>query len=116
MHRSPLLTIQSLADGVDPATGEVFASDSPYQRADIVRALYAASRALELEEARAQRRARLPRLTGVPWSDPEDARLREAFAVRKPAAEIGAAHDRTVTAIRARLVKLGLISAYERYE
>jgi len=38
--------LQILADGVDPATGEPFPASSPYQRADIVRALYAAMQAL----------------------------------------------------------------------
>ncbi len=31
--------VRSLANGVDPASGEIFAPDSPYQRADTVRAL-----------------------------------------------------------------------------
>jgi hypothetical protein len=30
--------VQSLADGVDPYSGKRFASDSPYQQADTVRA------------------------------------------------------------------------------
>lgn len=31
--------LQTLADGVDPATGEPFPASSPYQRADVVRAM-----------------------------------------------------------------------------
>ena len=34
--------VRSLADGVDPYSGERFASDSPYQQADTVRALHLA--------------------------------------------------------------------------
>jgi len=34
--------VKSLADGVDPFTGERYPSDSAYQNADIVRALYLA--------------------------------------------------------------------------
>ena len=34
--------IRSLADGRDPATGEQFPPNSPYQQADTVRALYVA--------------------------------------------------------------------------
>ena len=34
--------VKSLADGVDPFTGERYSSDSPYQNADMVRALYLA--------------------------------------------------------------------------
>jgi len=32
--------VQNLADGVDPYSGERFASDSPYQQADAVRVLH----------------------------------------------------------------------------
>jgi ribonuclease HI len=42
-----LSVVRSLANGVDPETGEVFAADSVYQRAQTVRALYAAAEALE---------------------------------------------------------------------
>ena len=39
--------ILSLAQGVDPETGEQFPADSPYQRPDTIRALFTALRALE---------------------------------------------------------------------
>ena len=42
-----LAVVSALADGVNPYTGEVFEPDSPYQSADVVRALYIAVRALE---------------------------------------------------------------------
>ncbi len=42
-----LRILQLLADGIDPATGEVYPAAGPYQRADVVRALHAAIRALE---------------------------------------------------------------------
>lgn len=40
-----LFTLSALANGVHPDTGEVFAADSPYQTADVVRALYVGVRA-----------------------------------------------------------------------
>jgi hypothetical protein len=42
-----LRILHALANGTDPLTGEIFAADSPYQRAETVRALYAAIHALE---------------------------------------------------------------------
>ncbi len=39
--------VRSHANGVDPAPGEGFPGESPYQRAEIVRALFAAAEALE---------------------------------------------------------------------
>jgi hypothetical protein len=61
-----LSVVRSLANGVDPETGEVFAADSVYQRAQTVRALYAAAEALE-KAVRFERRTReLPAKTGDP--------------------------------------------------
>ena len=48
MNQSEALSmVRALANGVDPASGEVFPAQSPYQRADIVRALFVAAEALE---------------------------------------------------------------------
>ncbi len=49
--------ISALANGMNPITGEIYSSDSPYQSPDIVRALFVAVRALEttLMEASADR-------------------------------------------------------------
>lgn len=44
--------IKVLADGIDPFTGEVFPPDSPYQNADMVRALHIAIDAMESEAKR----------------------------------------------------------------
>jgi hypothetical protein len=74
--------LQILADGVDPATGEPFPASSPYQRADIVRALYAAMQALgNPPRAKASTSQEKPGLenAGRPWTQEEDARLGRAF-------------------------------------
>ena len=44
---SALHIVESLANGVDPETGEIYPPDSPYQRAPIVRALFAAREAAQ---------------------------------------------------------------------
>ena len=61
-----LSVIRSLANGVDPESGEVFAADSVYQRAQTVRALYAAAEALEKSERFERREQQLPPKTGEP--------------------------------------------------
>jgi hypothetical protein len=74
--------LQILADGVDPATGEPFPASSPYQRADIVRALYAAMQALgNPPRAKASTSQEKPGLenAGRPWTQEEDARLGRVF-------------------------------------
>ena len=51
MNQSEALSlILSLANGVDPESGEVFPADSAYQRAQTLRALYAAAEALDKAE------------------------------------------------------------------
>src|SRR5436305_1838010 len=45
-----LAVVRSLANGVDPETGEVFPPESAYQRPQTVRALYEAAAALERQE------------------------------------------------------------------
>jgi len=121
--------IFSLADGRDPATGEQFPPNSPYQQADTVRALYAALEALSSYASSALAPQCAPRSTagapreksprrpvdpnkpkaGGPWSPEEEQQLRDAFAAHKPIPEIAAAHGRTPGAITARLVKIGLL-------
>ncbi len=112
MNQSEALSIvRALANGVDPATGEAFAGDSAYQRADTVRALFAAAQALEQMERAERRRVELPAKTGQPWSEEEDRKLLASFDAGRGLAELAAAHERTQTGIRARLVKFGRLAA-----
>ena len=115
MQREPALKIlNALANGVHPATGEVFAADSPYQHPDIVRALYEAVRALDgsgvTQGANQQRKAGdMPANTFVRWSPEEEGRLTAAFDAGASTAELAKMHNRSRAAIEARLLKLGKI-------
>jgi hypothetical protein len=106
-----LSVVRSLANGVDPETGEVFSADSVYQRAGTVRALYAAAEALEKAERFERRKQQLPAKTGEPWSEDEDRRLLSGFDAGRSLPELAAAHQRTQTGVRARLVKYGRLAA-----
>ena len=106
-----LSVIRSLANGVDPENGEVFPADSPYQRAQTVRALFAAAEALEKQAKVEQRKRELPAKTGEPWSEDEDRKLLSGFDAGRGLAELAAAHERTQTGVRARLVKYGRLAA-----
>lgn len=110
-HAEALTVVRSLANGVDPATGEVFAADSPYQRADTVRALFTAAQALERAGRSERRRTELPANTGQPWTEDEDRRLLAAFDAGRGLAELAGAHLRTQAGVRARLVKYGRLAA-----
>jgi len=102
--------IRALSDGVDPYTGEVFGEDSPYQKADTVRALFVAVNALERAEALARRRKAVPERAGLPWDDEEDALLTKGFEKGASVKDLAAQHKRTLGAIKSRLSKLGKIS------
>ena len=108
-HRA-LSVVRSLADGVDPATGEEYPADSPYQQPQIIRALFAATQALELEAQRRRRQTGLPDNSGKPWTADEDRRLLDGFAGKKTPTQLAEDHERTLGAIRARLIKHGKIS------
>jgi len=106
-----LSLIRSLANGVDPESGEVFPPESPYQRPQVVRALYSAASALEQIERAERRKAQRPQKTGEPWSEDEDRKLLAAFDAGRGLQELAAAHERTTSAVRARLVKYGRLAA-----
>jgi hypothetical protein len=106
-----LAVVRSLANGVDPESGEVFPPESAYQRPQVVRALYEAATALERIERFDRRRSQMPAKTGEPWTEDEDRRLLAAFDAGRALQELAAAHERTMGAVRARLLKYGRVNA-----
>jgi len=106
-----LAVVRSLANGVDPESGEVFPPESAYQRPQVVRALYEAAAALERIERFERRKAQMPQKTGEPWSEDEDRKLLAAFDAGRALQELAATHERTMGAVRARLLKYGRINA-----
>src|SRR4051794_35847808 len=111
MEREQTLKIlNALANGVHPATGEVFAADSPYQHPDTVRALFEAVRTMEedahKDTAAAERKTGdMPANTFVRWSLDEELRLASEFDAGKSTAELAKLHNRSRAAIEARLLK-----------
>lgn len=107
--------LNALANGVHPATGEVFNADSPYQHPDTVRALFEAIHVLQsatgaARSAPAERRtAELPANTFARWTSEEEERLAAAFDTGKTTAELAQLHNRSRAAIEARLLKMGKI-------
>lgn len=109
--QSALRILGTLAQGIDPHTGETFPAGSPYQHPDTVRALFHALQVLTQPAAGRLRPAAegLPENAGKPWSDEEDKALAEGFDAGHPPAELARRHRRTRAAIQARLVRLGKI-------
>ena len=106
-----LAIVKSLANGVDPESGEVFSVEGAYQRPQTVRALFAAVEALERAAQFERRKQQLPAKTGEPWSEEEDRKLLASFDAGHALGDLAVAHQRTQTGIRARLVKYGRLAA-----
>lgn len=115
-----LAILRTLADGIDPATGEPFSAGSSYQHPDTVRALFSAIRMLESPASPAQKSAPAKDATattarpgqenaGRPWSQEEDTRLGGSYDSGKSIEELAAIHKRSRWAIESRLARLGKI-------
>jgi len=111
--------LKTLAEGIDPGTGEQFPAGSAYQQPDTMRALFAAIRMLEnpaVTPSRAPSQAAAaptgksaPQNAGRPWSEEEDARLGTTYDAGKSIEELAGIHKRSKWAIEARLARLGKI-------
>jgi hypothetical protein len=106
-----------LRDG-EPVVGRIASEECPCQSPAVLRALYTAIAALpEAEEgddeapaAPAPAKPR-PSRAGKPWTDEEDTCLAAAFDEGRGVAELARLFDRSRSAIRLRLVKVGRLSA-----
>src|SRR3954468_22714122 len=106
-----LAVVRSLANGVDPESGEVFPPESTYQRPQVVRALYEVATAFERVDRFPRGQAEMLPKPGEPWSEDEDRKLLASFDAGRALQELAAAHERTMGAVRARLLKYGRINA-----
>jgi len=110
--------VKKLAEGVDPNTGEVFAPDSPYNEPRIIRALFtvhdlvrqARKPRMSADEKR-QENLDLgrPRNYGMPWTDDARSQVAKGFEDEKTVEELATTHERTQGAIRAELIRQGLL-------
>jgi len=101
-----LSILSALANGVNPLTGEVFPADSPYQTAEIVRALFLALSVFEAT-AKTRPRSQAPSNAGKPWTPEEDQELLKGFDRGTTLTALAQTHGRTPAGIQARLEKHG---------
>jgi hypothetical protein len=103
--------IDALAQGVHPVTGEVMPDDSPYNAPPVIRALVAASRALQGKPKAPDRTERVARVQpsnqGKPWGAEDDARLEAAYAAGTELKLVAQELGRSPFGVESRLVKLG---------
>jgi hypothetical protein len=103
-------TLKSLVEGVDPITGYPIPKSMVLHHAVVMRALLCAVAALDADEARQRRRARLPSNTGRPWRQADDAQLLTAFKGGEPLLRIAAEHHRSLASVESRLERLGVLA------
>jgi len=108
------VTLKSLVDGVDPVTGYPIPKSLVLHHAVVIRALLCALAVLDADQARVRRRARLPRNTGRPWREADDARVLAAFHSGQPLAQIAAGHERSLASVESRLEHLGALAPEQR--
>jgi hypothetical protein len=103
-----LKIMRTLANGVDPETGNKLEENSVCRRPQIVKALNRAISALVHEQKREQRK---PTNAFRSWTRAEDAQVCEEVRNGMDFHDIAKTHNRTLPSIIARLVKLGKITA-----
>ena len=95
--------VRTLADGVDPTTGEVLPDESVYNSPEVIRALFTL-----LEQVNSETAKDPLRNAGKPWTDIEDNKLRDEYLSNLKISDIAKEHGRTCGAIESRLEHLGL--------
>jgi hypothetical protein len=115
-------TIERLADGINPATGEVLPKEGPYNDPLVVRALFTilesikairpAARTAEQRQNDNVENGR-PRNAGLPWTEEQRAEAAVKFKKGSSIIELAECFERTSGAITAELVKQGLIDSTE---
>jgi hypothetical protein len=103
--------LETLANCINPITGEVLSDESPFNDATVRQALLLAVNTIKQDkQKRQQREQRKPANAGVAWDEDEDNRLMEEYNEKLSLKEIASLHGRTQPAINARLLKLGFLN------
>ena len=97
--------LSTLAEGVDPTTGEVLPDNSVCNKGEVIRALYTVLNVLDTSKPKKE----LPQNAGKPWSTEDDERLKACFESGMTKNELCAEFERTSGSISSRLARLGLM-------
>ena len=95
--------VLTLAEGIDPLTGEVLPSDHICNQGEVVRALYTL-----LNTENPAKETALPENAGAPWTTEADEELKEMHGKGIHISELSKHFGRTKSAIKSRLNKLGI--------
>ena len=95
--------VATLAEGIDPITGEVLASDHVCNNAEVVRAFYTV-----LAQVDVVPKKNYPENAGKPWTKEEEGLLLNFHAQGMTMKEIGKRMNRSSGSISSRLKKMGI--------
>jgi hypothetical protein len=110
--------VKTLAQGIHPATGEAFPTDSPYNDPEVIRALYAMLEFVKQvkkprKSVEERRRENLelgrPMNSGLPWTEEDRAAVRSGFQEGATVAELAAALGRSSGSIVAEVIRQDLL-------
>lgn len=109
----------SLANGINPITGELFSNDSPYNNPTIIRSLFIVANNVRfpkkngeqtVEEIQAQNLLKgIPKNAGLSWTEDLRQEFAELFEQGKSINELAKYFERTSGAIKSELKHQGLI-------
>lgn len=115
-HADAVRIIRDLAEGFDPLTREPLADDHLCQRPAVVRAMFVALGDMDTKGRARRRQESSPAKSGLPWSPQDDAALAAAFDAGAPLEALALGHERSVYAVKLRLVKLGKLEPGPEHE
>ena len=104
--------LETLADGVNPMTGEILPNWDSCNQLEVVRAIHTALKHIVVEPEKSKRPQ--PENAGKPWTEADEEILCRMFDTGCTKKEMCNHFQRSQGAIAARLVRLGKIS--DRYE
>ncbi len=117
---SSVKVLETLANGIDPITWEVFPPDSPYNNPDVIRALFNCVQHIKSPPKKAKKSFKekqednlkkgLPKNAGMPWTDELKAELASDFQSGLSPSELKIKYERTKGSIVSELKKQGLIA------
>ena len=99
--------LSTLAEGVDPTTGEILPDNSVCNKGEIVRALYTILNCLEEKKPKKN----MPANAGKPWNKEDESLLVSLYHSGTPKKDICKALQRTESGVAARLVHLDIIES-----
>ncbi|MDX2369205.1 MAG: hypothetical protein QNK36_12505 [Colwellia sp.] len=117
-----LKLIETLANGIDPSTGEVLPDESPYNNPETIRALFSVldhiknplKKKPKLKKTIEQKQLEnidngAPKNAGLPWTEEQRTELANQFTGNETIDILAEIHGRTEVAIFSQLKKQGLI-------